>query len=69
MTDLDLLRELMSGMSQNDFAATIGVSKGHMSLVLSGQRNAGRRFVARLLAVYPFRRSAILAAFYPKEAA
>ena len=37
-----------NGITQQDCADTIGVSRAHLSLVITGQRKAGRRIAAKI---------------------
>lgn len=32
----------LNGMTRTDFAASVGVAKSHLSMVLNGQRESGR---------------------------
>lgn len=42
-----------SGITQNQLAENIGISKGYLSNSLSGKRGAGRKLLAGLIRQFP----------------
>lgn len=67
MTLIELLHELKGQRTQREFADMLGISQVHVSMLLSGERAAGRKVAEALIRAFPDRRSDILAAFFAQE--
>lgn len=67
MTMIELLKELKGERSQDEFAALLGISQVHVSMLLSGKRAAGRQVADALMRAFPARSSDILAAFFAQK--
>jgi len=67
MTMIELLRELKGDRPQREFAEMLGISQVHVSMLLSGERAAGRKVADALFRAFPARRSDIAAAFFAQE--
>jgi transcriptional regulator with XRE-family HTH domain len=67
MTMIELLRELKGEGSQQEFAALLGISQVHVSMLLSGKRAAGRQVADALMRAFPVRSLDIQAAFFAQD--
>ncbi len=67
MTLIKLLHELKGRRTQREFGDILGISQVHVSMLLSGERAAGRKVAEALIRAFPSRRSDILAAFFAQE--
>lgn len=55
LVDVDFLNSLMKvkGLSESEFAQTIGVSHSMVNRVMNGKRGAGSKFVSGVLQTFP----------------
>lgn len=53
--DVEFLNSLMTvkGLTESEFAQTIGVSRSTMSRVINGKRGAGNKFIFGILNTFP----------------
>ena len=63
MTQQQLLQDLQGEESQALFADRLGIGQGHISMLLNGERKAGRQVVAALMREFPHRKEEILQVF------
>lgn len=64
-----LLHELRWGLTQDEFAAKLGLSQRMISGLLTGSLQPGSKTVQALVKAYPERRIEILDAIYNEEPA
>lgn len=67
MKPIELLQELQGNRSQEEFAQLLGVTQVHVSYVLSGKRNAGRKMLRGLVRAFPERQAEIVSCFFARD--
>ena len=60
MDFVELLRRCQGSMNQSEFAEHLGITSAMLSMIYSGQRNAGRTVLAALVRRFPEVRDAAL---------